>query len=308
MNKKKIDLHVHTIYSDGSLTPKQVIELSKKTGVVAVAITDHDTTDGVEEAVKEGAKSGIEVIPGVELSSEFKDSAEEEIHILGYFIDWEDKTLQQKLKIFRQARERRAYYIFQKLNDIGIKIKEDEIFSSVGIGSIGRLHFAKVLVKNGFVKNIKDAFELYLGYGKSAYVPKLKLDPKEAISMILRARGVPVLAHPYFGNLVDSRFIKKLVNLGLKGIEVYYSKHPSHIIKELLLIAEKYDLLVTGGSDCHGDVAGIAPLLGTVDIPYKVFEDLKSYKYDIENYKNNILTTRCDLVVKDKVEKLINNL
>jgi predicted metal-dependent phosphoesterase TrpH len=125
LNKKLIDLHVHTTYSDGSLTPRQVINLAKKVGVVAVGITDHDITDGIEEAVKEGAKVGIEVIPGVELSSEFKDSAEEEIHILGYYIDWEDKTLQQKLKIFRQARERRAYYIFQKLYDSGIKIKEE---------------------------------------------------------------------------------------------------------------------------------------------------------------------------------------
>jgi len=288
-HKKLIDLHVHTIYSDGSLTPKQVINLARKVGVMAVGITDHDITDGVEEAVKEGAKMGIEVIPGVELSSEIKDSAEEEIHILGYYIDWEDKTLQQKLKIFRQARERRAYYIFQKLYDAGVKIKEEDIFSST-IGSIGRLHFAKVMVKEGYSKDIKDAFMTYLGYGKPAYVPKLKLDPKEAIGMILKSGGIPVLAHPYFGNMVDSRFIKKLINMGLKGLEIYYSKHPPNVIKELLLLAEKYDLLITGGSDCHGEVVGAKPLLGTVDIPYKLLESLKLYKLEIENYKNKILS------------------
>ncbi len=288
-NNHHIDLHVHTTFSDGSFTPKQVIEFCKHKGIVAVSITDHDSTDGIEEAVKLGTKMCIEVIPGVELSAELKDSAEEEIHILGYFINWEDKTLQQKLKIFREARKQRAYQIFKKLQKLGIKLNEEKIFHETNQGSIGRLHFAKEMLNCNYVKSIKEAFELYLSYGKPAFVPKLKLSPEEAIKMILTTGGIPVLAHPYFSNYLDLRFIKKLINYGLKGIEVYHSKHPKNVVEELLTIAEKYNLLITGGSDCHGEVGDTPPLLGTLNIPYVLLEKLKLYKQEIENYRSKIL-------------------
>lgn len=289
--QKFIDLHVHTVYSDGSFTPKEVVDYCKNNGIVAVGITDHDTTDGIEEAIEEGKKQDVEVIPGVELSVEFKDSTEDEIHILGYYINWQDKVLQQKLKIFRQVRQERAYKILSKLNSLGIKIDEDEIFSKFSsTQSIGRLHFAKILLEKKIVSSIKEAFELYLGYGMPAYVPKFRLQPQEAISLILQTGGIPVLAHPYFGIYVDSKSIKKLVNQGIKGIEVYHSKHHKNVIEELINIADKYGLLITGGSDCHGAIDGATPLLGSLKIPYSILDGLKKFKQEMENFKYQILT------------------
>lgn len=285
-----IDLHVHTTYSDGSFSPKEVVQYCKNKGIVAVGITDHDTTDGIEEAIEEGKKQGIEVVPGVELSVEFKDSTESEIHILGYYIDWHDKTLQQKLKIFRQVRQERAYKILAKLNSLGIKLEEDEVikeFSSTQ--SIGRLHFARILFEKGIVSSVKEAFDLYLGYGMPAYVPKFRLQSQEAISLILQTGGIPILAHPYFGICVDTKSIKKLVNQGIKGIEVYHSKHHKNVTEELNNIADKYGLLITGGSDCHGAVDGSEPLLGSLKIPYILLESLKKYKQQLEDFKCQIL-------------------
>ncbi len=288
---KYIDLHVHTKYSDGNFTPKEIIEYSKKIDVVAVGITDHDTTDGVEEAVIEAEKLGIEVIAGVEISCDFKDSVEEEIHILGYFIDYKDEVLQQKLKIFREARKERAYKIFNKLNSLGIFLNEEDIFKDSNM-SIGRLHFARVLLEKKIVNSIKEAFELYLGYGRPAYEAKLKLSPKEAIHIILSAKGIPILAHPYLGITMDIKSIKQLINFGLKGIEVYHTKHPKNVVDELILIAEKYELLITGGSDCHGSIDANNPLLGSLNIPYKILENLKECRNSIENFRNYILTDR----------------
>lgn len=289
MKENYIDLHVHTTYSDGSFTPKEVVEYCKKKGIVAVGITDHDSTEGIEEAILEGENLGVEIIPGVEISCDFKDSAEEEIHILGYFIDYKDKTLQQKLKLFREARQQRAYKIFNKLISLGIPLKEEEIFKN---SCIGRLHFARVLLDKKVVNSVKEAFELYLGYGRPAYEPKLRLQPEEAIHMILNAKGIPTLAHPYFGISLDVRSVKKLINFGIKGIEVYHSKHPKNVLGELILIAEKYELLITGGSDCHGSIDGHEPLLGSLNIPYEILEKLKRYKEQIENYRNFILTDK----------------
>jgi len=282
MKEGYIDLHVHTNYSDGSFTPKEVIEYCKKIGVVAVGITDHDNIDGIKEAIIEGEKLSVEVVPGVEISCDFKDSSEEEIHILGYYIDYEDTELKQKLKFFQEARQRRAYKIFNKLVSLGIPIKEEDVFKD-SIKSIGRLHFARVLKEKKIVSSIKEAFELYLGYGKPAYEAKLKISPKEAISIIVDAKGIPILAHPYLEISVDTKSIKELIEYGIKGIEVYHSKHPKNITDELLLLAEKYDLLITGGSDCHGSIDGHPPILGSLKIPYKILENIKIYKEALIN-------------------------
>jgi len=277
MKEGYIDLHVHTNYSDGSFTPKEVVEYCKKVGVIAVGITDHDNIDGIKEAIIEGEKLGVEVVPGVEISCDFKDSSEEEIHILGYYIDYENAKLKQTLKFFQEARQKRAYKIFNKLVSLGIPIKEEDVFKD-SIKSIGRLHFARVLKEKNLVSSIKEAFELYLGYGKPAYEAKLKVSPKEAISLIVEAKGIPILAHPYLEISMNTKSIKELIEYGIKGIEVYHSKHPKNITDELLLLAEKYDLLITGGSDCHGSIDGHPPLLGSLKIPYKVLENIKMYK------------------------------
>jgi predicted metal-dependent phosphoesterase TrpH len=282
MKEGYIDLHVHTNYSDGSFTPKEVVEYCKKVGVIAVGITDHDNIDGIKEAIIEGEKLGVEVVPGVEISCDFKDSSEEEIHILGYYIDYENAKLKQTLKFFQEARQKRAYKIFNKLVSLGIPIKEEDVFKD-SIKSIGRLHFARVLKEKNLVSSIREAFELYLGYGKPAYEAKLKVSPKEAISLIVEAKGIPILAHPYLEISMNTKSIKELIEYGIKGIEVYHSKHPKNITDELLLLAEKYDLLITGGSDCHGSIDGHPPLLGSLKIPYKVLENIKMYKEVIVN-------------------------
>lgn len=275
-----IDLHVHTNYSDGSFSPKQVIDYCKNIGVVAVGITDHDTTLAIEEAIEEGRKENLEVISGVELSCNFKNSSEGEIHILGYFIDWKNESLQKKLKIFREARKERALKILKKLNSLGFHIKEEEIINN-NINSIGRLHFARLLVEKNITNSIKEAFDLYLGYGKPAYVEKFKLEVKEAISLILESKGIPILAHPYWGTSLDVESLKKLINLGIKGIEVYHPKHSKNVINELLTLAEKYELLVTGGSDCHGVINGQKPLLGSLKLSYEILKKLKDYNNNL---------------------------
>ncbi len=292
MDKEKyIDLHVHTTYSDGNFSPKEVIKYCKKVNVVAVGITDHDTTDGIKEAIEEGKKEGIEVIPGVELSAEYEDSTEGEVHILGYYIDYEDKFLQQKLELFRKARQERAYKIIEKLRSLNVFLDEEEVFKNKNSAqSIGRLHFARLMVEKKITSSIKEAFELYLGYNRPAYVPKVKLKLQEAISMIVQSKGVPVLAHPYFGICIDSKTIKKFISYGIKGIEVYHSKHHKNVVEELTNLAEKYGLIITGGSDCHGTVDSSTPLLGSMKISYSILEQLKKYKEKCENVKDFCLT------------------
>lgn len=281
---KYVDLHVHTAYSDSNLSIKDLIEYAKKLNLSAVGITDHDTTDGIEEAIKEAENYGIEIVPGVEISATFDSSSENEVHILGYYINWQNEELQDKLRFFRKARVERAYKILDKLNSLGLKIDVDDVFGSSKDSknaSIGRLHIARILLQKKSVSSIKEAFELYLAYGRPAYVPKVMFEVEEAISMIIKAKGIPVLAHPYLSIYNDTDALKKLIKHGIKGIEVFHTKHRKNIEEELILIAEKYGLLITGGSDCHGRLDNSGPLLGSVKIPYTYLENLKIYKEKI---------------------------
>ncbi|MDI6757759.1 MAG: PHP domain-containing protein, partial [Endomicrobiia bacterium] len=225
MEQLYADLHLHTAYSDGTFSPVELVRQAQRAGLSAISITDHDITDGITEGLKEGAKRGIEVIPGVELSAEMKSSGEREMHILGYYINWESVKFQEELKLFRQARERRAFHILDKLAQVGIKLDEERLFKIAGIGSIGRLHFAKAMMEAKIVTHTQEAFEKYLGEGRPAYVPKLRLQPEEAIQMIHRIGGLPVLAHPFYGG-INKAAVKSLVNKGLMGIEVWHIKHP----------------------------------------------------------------------------------
>ncbi|MEW6557756.1 MAG: PHP domain-containing protein [Elusimicrobiota bacterium] len=275
------DLHIHTKYSDGTFSPEESVKYAQKIGLVAIGITDHDTTEGIPAAIKEGSKRGIEVIPGVELSVEMKNSHDEEMHILGYFINWEDTSFQQKLKLFRKARERRAYHILDKLKKLGVTVDERRLFEIAGIGVIGRLHFAKVLVENKTVSHTQEAFLKYLGDGKPAYVPKFRLLPDEAIKMILKIGGIPVLAHPHYNN-ISCNIVKSLKNAGLKGIEVWHTKHTSHETEKFKKIADKLNLIPTGGSDCHGVMNSEPAIMGTVKVPYTIVIELKKYKNNLD--------------------------
>jgi len=270
---KKLDLHVHTTYSDGTLSPKKVVEEVRNRGLSAVAITDHDITDGIEPALNYGAKTGVEVVPGIELSCDYNGS---EVHILGYYINWENSWFQGKLEVFQKARERRGFHILNKLKLLGIEIDEQMLFSKADVGSVSRIHFARCLVEVGAAESIYDAFQKYLIEGRPAFVKKLRITPEEALSMIHNVGGLSVIAHPVFGG-GHKNFLKKLKRLGLSGIEAYHPNHKPKDVKRLVSIAKELDLIITGGTDSHGDKKDENPI-GSLDVPYSCLEKLKEHK------------------------------
>jgi len=272
-----VDLHIHSTFSDGNFTPEEIVKHAKKMSLAAIAITDHDNTDATLFAITAGNKLGVEVVPGVELSVDPESPQDEEIHILGYYMNWEDEDFQEKLRHFREARVERAHHILEKLAHLGIKINPQQLFEVAGKGSVGRMHVAKVLKEEGFVNYLQQAFDLYLAYGKPAYVPKLRLSSQEAIDLISQLGGVSVIAHPIYGG--NSReIIQKLKSLGLDGIEVYYTNHSPEDVKRFESWANEFGLLATGGSDCHGGTVNEEVLIGSLGLPYELLARLKEYK------------------------------
>jgi predicted metal-dependent phosphoesterase TrpH len=248
----RIDLHLHTTHSDGSLPPAEVLALAKQAGVSALAITDHDIVDGIPEAITIGTSLGIEIIPGIEISSRWGDA---ELHILGYFLDWKDQALSRRLEQVRTSRHSRNPLIVEKLNDLGLALTYREVQELAGTESVGRPHIARVLMQKGYVQSAKEAFDRYLTEGAAAYVPRELPDPAEAIAWLRAAHGIPVLAHPVWAKQDEAGLLKlceKLKREGLMGIEVHYSTHKPQQTKEYLNIAKRLDLLITGGSDFHG--------------------------------------------------------
>ncbi len=268
---KYADLHIHTKFSDGVLTPEQVVREAQRLGLFCIAITDHDTVAAIEPAVKEAANLNIELIPGVELTAA-TDSCE--IHILGYFIDWQAAWFEEKLEQICNLRKQRALAIMDKLRAFDIDLDAEELIRQASPGSVGRLHIARMLQKNGFVGSIQEAFYKYIGDGRPCYVKKFNLTPAEAVKIIRRSRGLAVLAHPY--SLGDDQQIPEFIQSGLSGIEVYYSKHDQARTEHYRSLAERYGLLVTGGSDFHGlDLGKDRALIGEVKVPYDLVEKLK---------------------------------
>ena len=274
----RLDLHLHTTHSDGSLPPAEVLALAHKAGVTALAITDHDITTGLPEALEAGARLGIEIIPGVEISSRFGES---ELHILGYFLDWQDPTLNTRLAGLRASRHRRNPQIVERLRALGCDLTYDEVRELAGTESVGRPHIAQVLMRKGYVKSAKEAFDRFLAQGKPAYVPRDLPEPVEAMGWIRAAKGVPVLAHPLWAKQGGEGLFKlceKLKTEGLGGMEVHYSTHNPKQTAELLDIATRLNLLVTGGSDFHGmtkpDIeVGVGK--GGLTVPVKLLDPLK---------------------------------
>jgi hypothetical protein len=270
----KADLHIHTHFSDSSLSPREIVEYAQSVGVKTIGITDHDVIDGIDEAIEYAKAYDIEVIPGVELSAEIEGG---EVHILGYFIDWKNKWFNEKLKIFRQVRQKRAYLIVSKLQELNINIDYNRVLQLAKTellkGAISRVHIATVLCEMKVVDSLNTAFEEYLNYGAKAYVPKFSLTPKQAVEIILKIGGIPVLAHPYFSNCSDN-LIFELVQVGLKGVEVYHPQQDTKGEEFCHKIAQKYNLLITGGSDCHG-VFKKSILIGTVTVDDSVVKCMK---------------------------------
>ncbi len=281
---KKADLHIHTTFSDGTYQPEEAVEAAISAGVSAIAVTDHDITEGIERALKAGARYGIEVIPGIELSCEYNGT---EIHMLGFYINWENNWFQGKLKVFQRARERRAIHILNKLKKIGVDIDEQMLFSYAGEGSISRIHFARCLVNSGIVSDTQEAFRKYLEQGRPAFVKKLRVTPDEAISMIQRVGGLPVVAHPVYGGGHKS-FLRKLKKQGLCGIEAYHPGQDARQSGKLAGFASDLGLLVTGGSDSHGSRPDENPI-GSIDVDYNSVEKLKAEKIDRERKNRHIM-------------------
>lgn len=249
-----IDLHTHSTASDGSFTPGEVVRLAKERGIAALALTDHDTIDGLAEAAAAGAEVGVEVIPGVEISARFPGGT---MHILGYFVDYHSGRLDERLAVLKRARADRNPQIIAKLNALGIKVTMKQVESISGGGQVGRPHIARALMDNGYVRDFDEAFDIYLRSGGLAHVHKFRFPPEEAIAMIREAQGVPVLSHPFTLGLGSAFALKTLLEelkiLGLAGIEVYYPEHTPEQEALYLRLARELNLLITGGSDFHGE-------------------------------------------------------
>lgn len=242
------DLHCHTTASDGLLTPTELVRLVAKLGLKGVAITDHDTIQGWEEAVDAGENYQIQILRGIELNTNWHGK---EVHILGYELDASSSYLLEKLKGLSKARLQRMHEILERLATLGINISEDEVRVYARGESIGRPHIAQVLINRGLVGSIREGFEQYIGIGAPAYVPRYKLTPEEGIEIIRNAKGVAVLAHPGINRLEEG--IPDWVEVGLQGIEVWHSDHKPEDVTRYGTIAEQYGLLTTGGSDFHGE-------------------------------------------------------
>jgi len=275
------DLHIHTSVSDGCLTPSEAVAMAKDINLKAIAITDHDTMDGVKEAMEEGEKLDIEVIPGVELSTDYNNF---EIHILGYYVDDEDETFQLLLKRLRDFRCKRVKNIIKKLNGLGCNVDIDEVMMIAGEGAVGRPHIARLLTEKGYVRNVQDAFDKFIGSNAPAYVERYRLLPQEVIKMVLRAGGVPVLAHP--GIIKKDDMIPELINAGLKGIEVYHPEHSEEETRKYQTMAFKSRLLITGGSDCHGIDRLTGSEMGSATITMFHVEKMKKVAEEIKNDLN----------------------
>jgi hypothetical protein len=275
-----IDLHLHTTASDGVMTPSQIVNYAKSKGLLAIAITDHDTIEGLEEGLLEGERIGLEVIPGIEISAEHSPGS---MHLLGFFLDIHHPILKERLGYLQRARAERNPRMAEKLNKLGIDITFDEVLKASGGGQVGRPHFAQVLLEKGYVRSFQEAFDRFLKKGASAYVEKMRFSAEESIHFINEANGVAVLAHPNTlqvnGYSELENLILRLVKRGLRGIEAYYPEHSALEVAQYKTLAERHGLLVTGGTDYHGiDKNGLAIGVGRgeMKLPYSIVENLKA--------------------------------
>ncbi|MBM3248285.1 MAG: PHP domain-containing protein [Candidatus Omnitrophica bacterium] len=270
---KFADLHLHTDFSDSTLSPAELVQVAVNADLGAIAITDHDCVEGICPAQEEAKKFELEIIPGIELTAE-KDG--KEVHILGYFIDYLDKVFLEKLEKIKVIREKRIFDMVEKLKELGVDdIEAQDVFDLSGMGTVGRAHLASILKKKGWVSTVSEAFRKYIGNSSPAYVGKFNMTPEQAIKTILDVGGLPVFAHPH--NPGEDNLIPEFVGYGLKGLEVYYPGYPESIVKHYANLAAKYGLLLTGGSDFHGDVKE-GSVIGIPRVPYDLVEKLKQAK------------------------------
>jgi len=280
--KKFIDLHTHSTASDGSYSPAEVVRLAKEGGLAAMALTDHDTVDGLPEAVAAGAELGVEVIPGVEISAQFPGGT---MHILGLFVEYHNGRLDERLAVLKQARIDRNPRIIAKLNALGIPITMEQVNQISGGGQVGRPHIARALMEAGYVQDLQEAFDKYLGWHRPAYVSKFRFPPEAALAMIREAKGIPVLAHPFTLGLGSAYALKNLIielkGLGLAGLEVYYSEHTPEQEALYLKLVRELDLQISGGSDFHGlnkPEITLGSMPSQDKLTYNLLEALKAWR------------------------------
>lgn len=264
------DLHIHSTYSDGKLSIEEIIQYALEINLKGISITDHDTIDGLLN-VDSLEKSSLDILPGIELSTTYNN---EEIHILGYCIDIDNKSLASLLESLQNTRYKRAIKLVENLNKIGLNISSNDINGVYQGKSIGRPHIAQIIVNKGYAANYDEAFKTYLMPGTPSFVSRFKLETAEAIRVIKLAGGIPVLAHP--GLIKNQLLINDVIDLGIDGIEVYHTIHTPHMVRGYYSIAKEKKLLITGGSDCHSDKQYEKPFIGSTKIPYVYVEELKA--------------------------------
>lgn len=266
------DLHLHSNYSDGTLSPVEIIDRAKERDLTAISIADHDEIDAIIPATTYGKERDINVLSGIELSAMFEDI---EIHILGYLFDVNNESLNELILVMKEYREDRAKRILKKLEHYGFNIEFQTVKMLSGKGAIGRPHIAQAMLDTRIISKYKEAFEKYIGNGKPCNVSKFRFTPQEAISLLREAGGISILAHP--GNISDKKVFENLMKVKFDGIEVWHPDHSSSQISELLSIAETKKMLTTGGSDNHGDRPTKAPI-GGISVDDKIVDSLIQYK------------------------------
>ena len=272
-----VDLHAHTTASDGALSPRELVRLAAKQGVGVLAVTDHDSTDGLREAMEEAAGHGIEIVPGLEINCDVPGA---EVHILGYFVRWREAWFQEFLREQRVERVARVHRIAERLTELGMPLTAAEVFAICQEGSPGRPHVAQAMVNRGYVKSVRQAFDRWLHAGGPANVPRRRLTPVDAVRVIRRAGGVPVLAHP--GLAQRDEMIPELVAAGLAGIETYYPEHSAQQITAYRATCARLNLVATGGSDYHSAHTGRATTLGGAGVPPGVWPALRQKAAELE--------------------------
>ena len=281
-----IDLHLHTLASDGRLSPTELIQLVASQGLETISITDHDSTEGLAEAYEAAKKFPyMRIIPGIEMSA---DIPGDEVHVLGYFLDYHDVEFQEMLTELRRGRVGRAQVMVEKLVALGKPVEWERVLHFAGDGTVGRPHIALAMVEAGYFKEPKEAFEEYLGNDGLAYYDRPKLNPTESVAMIRKVGGVPVLAHPTFMNDMEAG-IASLKKEGLVGMEVYYAQYDDDTVRHLARLAREYDLIPCGGSDYHGLGNTGEPLPGTLGPPektVKLLEDAAAVTKSMQDKSN----------------------
>ncbi|HUP26869.1 MAG TPA: PHP domain-containing protein [Chloroflexia bacterium] len=267
----RIDLHSHTTASDGALTPTELVRKAHSVGITVLAVTDHDTVSGLEEAREEAGHQGIRIVPGVEFGIEVGGT---EVHMLGYLFDDKHPVLLEKLGELREGRLNRGKKMVEKLRAIGININWARVAEIAGDGSVGRPHVARALIEGGYASSIDEAFKKYISRGRPAFVERTHLTLEECIDLVHQAGGAAVLAHPTFVKEVE-RVLPSLVKAGLDGIETYYGRYTDETIHWIEGLAKKYSLVTTGGSDFHGLDALSHAELGSVDVPPRCLVELE---------------------------------